>query len=153
MSIPDFLLTTIIQPYYFEIFYNINISPRFYKYLVYNIEIIQDFQKEIEIQNNPPKKALPKLKKLLNDFLKNNGIIFSKIGSNNIMLVPENNSIEKYIYSRNHDLVYNCQISKEDLINPYLFDDMIDYHYITYLSDTKEIKKFGEKLNSSNSKI
>ena len=66
MSFPEFLLTTIIQPYYFEMFYSISISPLFYRYLIYNIEIIQNCQKSIGIQSNPPEKSFPKLKKVFN---------------------------------------------------------------------------------------
>lgn len=70
MSLPDFLLTTIIQPYYFEMFYNIKISPRFYKYLIYNIEIIQNIQKEVGIERNLPEKNLNKIKEIIIEYLK-----------------------------------------------------------------------------------
>ncbi len=153
MSLPDFLLTTIIQPYYFEMFYNISLSPRFYKYLIYNIEIIQKIQKEVGIESNLPEKCLNKIKKIIIEYLNKSNIVFSKIDGNTVMLVPENESIEKYIFYKNHDIVYNCQIGDEDLTNPYIFDDLIDYHYITYFSDEKDFKKYDELLSYNNSEI
>ena len=67
------------------------------------------------------------------------------------MLVPNNDAVEKYITSKNNDIVYNCQISEDDLTNPYLFDDIIDYHYITYLNDRKDLNE--DLLNTNNSEI
>ena len=141
MSLPDFLLTTIIQPYYFEMFYNIKISPRFYKYLIYNIEIIQNIQKDVGIERNLPEKNLIKIKEIIIEYLKKNNIVFSKIDGNTVMLVPESDSVEKYIFNKNHFIVYNCQIEEEDLANPYIFDEV------------KDFKKYDELLSYNNSEI
>lgn len=153
MSLPEFLLSTILQPYYFEIFYTINKSPRLYKYLIYYIQKIQSFQKEIEIGTQFPEKSIPTLKRMLITFLEDNNIYFTNINGNNAMLVANDEKLENYIRTKNHDLVYNCQISEEDLVNPLLFDEMLDYHYITYLNDKQEFTKYDNNLSCNNSEL
>ena len=97
---------------------------------------IQKFQEEIGIKNNPPKIKLKKITKMLLTFLTKNDIYFSKVDGNNIMLVPNNDAIENYVYTKNNDIVYNCQITDDDLsIHIYLM-----IHLIIIISLILEIK-------------
>ena len=63
------------------------------------------------------------------------------------MLVEENENIEKYIYLKNKNLIINAGVDVEDLSKDYLFDEIINYNYI---SNFVEHSKFSDDEDEDN---